>query len=113
MSAQPRSHSAADEMGPLLQRLGVRKEQITDGPLAVHSPISGECVARLQTTSASAATDAIDKAHAAFLEWRKVPAPRRGELVRLLGEERKQISGGSLRSKRARSRAKASAKCRK
>ena len=26
-------------------------------------------------------------AHEAFLEWRKLPAPRRGELVRLLGEE--------------------------
>ncbi len=87
MSAQPRSHSAADEIGPLLQRLGVRKEQITGGALAVHSPITGECVARVQTTGASAATVAIDKAHAAFLEWRKVPAPRRGELVRLLGEE--------------------------
>src|SRR5919198_2422783 len=30
---------------------------------------------------------AIPKAHAAFLAWRDVPAPRRGELVRLLGEE--------------------------
>ena len=29
----------------------------------------------------------IEAAHAAFLAWRKVPAPRRGELVRLLGEE--------------------------
>jgi aldehyde dehydrogenase (NAD+) len=27
------------------------------------------------------------RAHAAFLAWREVPAPRRGELVRLLGEE--------------------------
>ncbi len=29
----------------------------------------------------------VDAAHQAFLAWRKVPAPRRGELVRLLGEE--------------------------
>jgi aldehyde dehydrogenase (NAD+) len=29
----------------------------------------------------------IAAAHAAFLVWREVPAPRRGELVRLLGEE--------------------------
>jgi aldehyde dehydrogenase (NAD+) len=29
----------------------------------------------------------IMRAHAAFLEWRRVPAPRRGELVRRLGEE--------------------------
>jgi aldehyde dehydrogenase (NAD+) len=29
----------------------------------------------------------IEQAHAAYLIWRSVPAPRRGELVRLLGEE--------------------------
>jgi aldehyde dehydrogenase (NAD+) len=27
------------------------------------------------------------RVHAAFLEWRLVPAPKRGELVRLLGEQ--------------------------
>ena len=30
---------------------------------------------------------AVGRAHAGFLKWRSVPAPRRGELVRLLGEE--------------------------
>ena len=30
---------------------------------------------------------AIHAAHAAFLAWRSVPAPKRGELVRLFGEE--------------------------
>ncbi|NGO91394.1 MAG: aldehyde dehydrogenase family protein, partial [Halomonas sp.] len=33
------------------------------------------------------ATEVIAQAHAAFLQWRLVPAPKRGELVRLLGEE--------------------------
>ena len=33
------------------------------------------------------AAAAIERAHAAFLAWRLVPAPKRGELVRLLGEE--------------------------
>ena len=33
------------------------------------------------------ANAAIEAAHEAFLAWRNVPAPRRGELVRLLGEE--------------------------
>jgi aldehyde dehydrogenase (NAD+) len=73
--------SVTDEITPLLERLGVRKDQITGGSLAVHSPLTGECVARLRTTSAAEATATIDKAHAAFLEWRQVPAPRRGELV--------------------------------
>ena len=30
---------------------------------------------------------AVGAAHRAFAAWREVPAPRRGELVRLLGEE--------------------------
>ncbi len=81
------SHSVAEEIAPLLQRLGVRKEQITDGALAVHSPLTGELIARVQVTTPADASATLDQAHAAFLEWRKVPAPRRGELVRLLGEE--------------------------
>jgi aldehyde dehydrogenase (NAD+) len=81
------NNSVAEEITPLLQRLGLRNEQITGGPLAVHSPLSGECIARLPVTSTAEASAIIDQAHAAFLEWRKVPAPRRGELVRLLGEE--------------------------
>ena len=44
------SKSVAEEITPLLQRLGVRKEQITDGALAVHSPLTGECIARVQVT---------------------------------------------------------------
>ena len=87
MNAQPRTQSVADEIGPLLQGLGVRKELITGGTLAVHSPLTGERVAQVQTTNVAAANATIDKAHTAFLAWRKVPAPRRGELVRLLGEE--------------------------
>ena len=79
--------SVEKEVAPLLQRLGVRKEQVTGGALAVHSPLTGECVAHVQVTSPAEASAILDKAHAAFLEWRKVPAPRRGELVRLLGEE--------------------------
>ena len=41
---------------------------------------------RLQARPATA-RKAIEAAHTAFLAWRNVPAPKRGELVRLLGEE--------------------------
>jgi hypothetical protein len=44
-------------------------------------------VAHVREVDAVGTTSAIEKAHAAFLEWRLVPAPKRGELVRLLGEE--------------------------
>jgi aldehyde dehydrogenase (NAD+) len=41
----------------------------------------------LATHDSAAAAKAIGQSHEAFLAWRQVPAPRRGELVRLLGEE--------------------------
>ena len=41
----------------------------------------------MRETTPDEAKAAIGRAHAAFLAWRKVPAPRRGELVRLFGEE--------------------------
>jgi aldehyde dehydrogenase (NAD+) len=49
--------------------------------------VTGEVLANLHEHTPAQAAAAIDAAHAAYLAWRKVPAPRRGELVRLLGEE--------------------------
>ena len=55
--------------------------------IVARSPIDGTVTAHVKTHDAGATTAAIDRAHAAFLKWRSVPAPRRGELVRLFGEE--------------------------
>ncbi len=71
----------------LLQRLGISASDLAKGDLACRSPIDGGEIGRLASTSPEAAKAAIDKAHTAFLAWRQVPAPRRGELVRLFGEE--------------------------
>ena len=57
------------------------------GTLAVHSPIDGALLARVVETAPGAMPAVIDRAQTAFGAWRQVPAPRRGELVRLLGEE--------------------------
>lgn len=73
------------ETATLLDRLGVSRAAWEGGDLASFSPVSGEEIARVTTTPD--AGKAIDAAHAAFSSWRLVPAPRRGELVRLLGEE--------------------------
>ncbi|MDP6429052.1 MAG: aldehyde dehydrogenase family protein [Rhodospirillales bacterium] len=55
--------------------------------LAVRSPIDGAEIARLGLDT-EAETDAkIAKAAAAFDIWRATPPPRRGELIRLLGNE--------------------------
>ncbi|HVY80419.1 MAG TPA: aldehyde dehydrogenase family protein, partial [Steroidobacteraceae bacterium] len=87
MNAQVRISSVAADVSALLQRLGVRADLVSGGALDVRSPVTGERVAQVKTVSAAETSAVIDKAHAAFLAWRKVPAPRRGELVRLFGEE--------------------------
>jgi aldehyde dehydrogenase (NAD+) len=75
------------EVHELLSRLGVQKSEYSDGELVVRTPITGQVIARVAKTTESAAGEAIAAAHEAFLVWRSVPAPRRGELVRVLGEE--------------------------
>lgn len=71
----------------LLKRLGVSDAAYADAGLSARSPITGETVVTLRETSPAEAEAAIGRAQSAYLAWRKVPAPRRGEFVRLLGEE--------------------------
>ena len=61
--------------------------------LPARSPITGEIVADAARDGAAETGAAIGRAAEAFLAWRKVPAPRRGELVRLLGEELRAAQG--------------------
>ncbi|UHS62381.1 aldehyde dehydrogenase family protein [Agrobacterium vaccinii] len=75
------------EAAALLAKMGVSPEHYQGGDMASFSPVSGEKVADLQTVSAGDVAAVVDKAHDAFKVWRLVPAPKRGELVRLLGEE--------------------------
>lgn len=75
------------EVERLLAELGVSRSLYKNGPLEVHTPITGEIIGKAAETSTSEALAAIEAAHTAFRAWRLVPAPKRGELVRLLGEE--------------------------
>ncbi|RVU11995.1 L-piperidine-6-carboxylate dehydrogenase [Methylobacterium oryzihabitans] len=79
-------HSLRDEVAALLATVGAAPDGPSGGGRAVHSPLTGEIIAEIRDVSASEASDAIGRAHEAFLSWRRVPAPRRGEFVRLLGE---------------------------
>jgi aldehyde dehydrogenase (NAD+) len=71
----------------ILTAAGLSNADIAGGTMPVYTPIDGSQIASLTPHSKSQADAMIDTAHAAFLAWRKVPAPRRGEFVRRLGEE--------------------------
>jgi aldehyde dehydrogenase (NAD+) len=79
--------SAANETGSLLAALGVSRDLVAGGAFEVRSPITGEVVARVKQADAAGVEAAIAVSYEAFHAWRKVPAPKRGELVRLMGEE--------------------------
>ncbi|MBA1197569.1 aldehyde dehydrogenase family protein [Pseudomonas shirazensis] len=74
----------------LLERLGVAAQAYTQGDYPVHTPIDGSQIATVKLLGKAETTACIDQAHAAFEAWRTVPAPRRGELVRLFGEVLRQ-----------------------
>lgn len=59
----------------------------SSGDLDVFSPIDGKKLASLKQAKSSDVGKIAVNAHKAFLEWREIPAPLRGEFVRLLGEE--------------------------
>ena len=71
----------------VLTALGFTPSELTGGTLPVRSPIDGATVANIAETPLAEMPGVIATAQEAFKAWRTVPAPRRGELVRLLGEE--------------------------
>ena len=77
--------------GDLLDRLGVSRALWTDGSMPAVTPLTGEQLGMVQIVDAAAIDERLDRASAAFRSWRHVPAPRRGELVRLWGEELRAV----------------------
>ena len=79
--------SASDAVAELLKKLGVADQRTAKGSLRVRCPIDGSTIAQVRESSLEDVGAAIGRARDAFTIWRKTPAPVRGELVRLLGEE--------------------------
>ena len=71
----------------LLARLGVKPGE---ADLVSHSPIDGAVLGAVRSDSLADVEQAVTRAQDAFLAWRQVPPPRRGELVRLFGEVLRQ-----------------------
>lgn len=70
----------------ILRALGLNPDALTGGTLTARSPIDGAELAQVHEHTVAQAHSAITRARQASLAWRDVPAPRRGELIRLLGE---------------------------
>ncbi|HEX8571249.1 MAG TPA: aldehyde dehydrogenase family protein [Allosphingosinicella sp.] len=75
--------SSTDEARALFERLGI---SVPQGDLQSRSPIDGRVIGSVPAASPAGVGAAIGRAHEAFLDWREVPPPRRGELVRRFGE---------------------------
>ncbi|MGD2046339.1 MAG: aldehyde dehydrogenase family protein [Gemmatimonadota bacterium] len=65
---------------------GFRGSWVGSGPkLDVHTPIDGTLLASVHQVTEAEYDAIVTRARTAFQEWRTVPAPKRGEVVRRLG----------------------------
>ena len=85
------------QINELLQELKIQTEQKgchsgkhwfgSGSMISSYSPVDGSLLGVVQTAGVEDYENAIDKAEQAFLSFRKIPAPKRGELVRQLGNK--------------------------
>jgi len=59
--------------------------------ISSYSPVDGQLIAQIETTTKADYEKVVQTASKAFLEWRKVPAPQRGEIVRQFGEKLRSV----------------------
>jgi aldehyde dehydrogenase (NAD+) len=87
-TASPDVDPVRTEARAILDRLGVAALgfDLDGGELIGRSPITGGVIAHVGAHSAAQVSEIVASAHSAYLEWRGVPAPVRGLLVRELGE---------------------------
>lgn len=71
----------------ILKSLDLDADLFKGGDLPVASPIDGKVFANVEMDTSETLNAKISAADEAFKAWRTVPGPRRGELVRLFGEE--------------------------
>ncbi len=92
--------TTAPVMSDFLTTLGIEEtnsggfdgEWIGSGPeLEVITPIDGSRIATVRQVTEKEYDRIAGRAHEAFLAWRRVPAPRRGEIVRQLGNRLREV----------------------
>ena len=75
------------ELPAILDALSIPRGIAHSGQLDVRSPIDGNTIAGVATDDPASVNRKVKAAADAYQVWRRVPAPRRGELIRLFGEE--------------------------
>ena len=102
---QTATPTVAERARQILDALGVADESpggfhgdwIGSGPLIeVHSPIDGSHIGSVRQVTEEEYDQIVERAAGAFESWRRVPGPKRGEIVRQLGDalrEKKQALG--------------------
>ena len=69
-----------------MSAMGVEEARYQNGNFNVNTPIDGSVIGKVTLDKVTDVNTKIQNAKKTFQEWRVVPAPKRGELVRLLGE---------------------------
>jgi len=75
------------EINGILKEISVDISPYSGADLAVRSSIDGKEIASLKIDNAAAVEKKIAAGLHAFKEWRDVPAPKRGELIRIFGDQ--------------------------
>ncbi len=88
----------ASEINEMLQALGIREFnngactgtewlETTGEIIPSYSPADGSLIGNIRQATADDYEKIIREAQCAFIQWRMVPAPKRGEIVRQIGNE--------------------------
>jgi len=62
----------------------------TDGMVTSHNPATGEVLGSVYRANENDYEQLVKQAQLAQMQWRQVPAPKRGELIRAIGDELRQ-----------------------
>ena len=84
------------DMKQIYRQLGLDDNTVNQGGMTVISPTDGAVIGAVKTHNSAEIESIINNSQVAFKQWRDVPAPRRGELIRLLGNilrEKKEALG--------------------
>jgi aldehyde dehydrogenase (NAD+) len=81
-----RTAQLRERVAAALERCGADPAALPGtGRVDVVSPVTGEAVATVPFAGAADVEQAVARAHEAFLTWRSVPAPVRGQLIKRFG----------------------------